>query len=121
MSITSFDKKDLKNLKRYVYVPWPQVQDYQEFDDYDEHVVEDMEDDGACIEEDWLYEHTPDHEGCSYQELADWGNEFDKYFDIDLLDADESVTEARNQFLREMESGEVSSIEEFAEKYRLDN
>lgn len=123
MSVTRFDKKDLKNLTRYVYVPYPQVQNYQEFDDYDEHVVEDIEDDGACIEEEWLYEHTPDHEECSYQELADWGNEFDEYFDLEGLQDDEiddSIREARLQFLSEMESDEVSSIGEFAEKYKLD-
>ena len=33
---------------------------------------------------------------------------------------DDSTNEARVQFLSEMESGEVSSIDEFAEKYRLD-
>jgi glutathione peroxidase-family protein len=70
--ITTFDKKDLKNLTRYVYVPWPQVQEYQEFDDYDEHSIADIGDSGACIEEDWLYEHTPDHEGCSYEEIAEF-------------------------------------------------
>lgn len=53
-----------------------------------------------------------DRDGFSYNELADCGNEFDKYFNIDLLDADESVTEERNQFLNEMESCEVSYIDE---------
>lgn len=120
MSITSFDKKDLKNLKRYVYVPWPQVQDYMEYDDYDDHSISDLEDEGACIEEDWLYEHTPDHEGCSYGELVEWGEMFDKEFNInDGDEVDEIYMEAKNQFLMEMESGEVSSVEEFCNKYGL--
>ena len=46
------------------------------------------------------------------------GNEFDKYFDLEgLMDdgIDDSTHEARIHFLSEMESGEVSSIDEFAE------
>ena len=75
-------------------------------------------DDGARIEENWLYEHTPDHEECFYQELVYWENEFDKYFDLEgLMDdgIDDSTHKARIHFLSEMESGEVSSIDEFAE------
>ena len=121
--ITTFDKKDLKNLTRYVYVPWPHVQNYRELDDYGDHSISDIMDDGACIEEDWLYEHTPDHEGCSYEEVALWGNAFDNHFDLEGLqddDIDDSIREARLQFISEMESGEVCSIEEFCKKYNLD-
>ena len=120
--ITTFDKKDLKNLTRYVYVPWPQVQEYQEFDDYDEHSIADIGDSGACIEEDWLYEHTPDHEGCSYEEIAEWERIFNEHFDVYELEDDEihdSIVEGRTQFVSEMESGEVCSIEEFCKKYNL--
>ena len=116
------DKKDLKDLPRYIYVSWPLVQAYQDYEDYEDHAISDLEFSGACIEEQWLIDHSPDHEGSSYQELADWGNEFDRYFNVERdyeEGVDESLDEARGQYLRERETGEVSSIEEFVEKYRL--
>jgi hypothetical protein len=120
--MVQLDKNDLKTLPRYVYVQWPFVQDYQDYEDFEDHSICDPDFNGACIEERWLIDHTPDHEGCSYQELADWGDEFDKYFNVERdyeEGVDESLDEARGQYLHERETGEVSSIEEFAEKYRL--
>lgn len=120
--ITTFDKKNLKNLTRYVYVPWPEVQEYQKFDDYNDYAIEDIKGNGACIEEDWLYEHTPNHEGCSYEEIALWESVFDNHFNLEGLQDDEiseTTNEARLQFISEMESGEVCSIEEFCKKYNL--
>jgi hypothetical protein len=52
------NRTELDSLQRYVYVPYPQVQHYQMYDDYTEHSIPDVNGDGVCIEEEWLYEHT---------------------------------------------------------------
>lgn len=127
MKYNRLDKKELDKCTRHIYVPWPYVQDYQQYDDYEDHSVPDFDSadgGGAFIEEDWLYDHTPDNEKSSCKDLRKWENEFDKYFDISDLEDDEIVPpiwEAKHQFILEMQSGEVSSVEEFVRKYNLDN
>ena len=120
MEITNFDKRDLKNLQRYLYVPFPQVHQYEELEGFDDHSVEDIESNGAFVEEEWIYGNTPDREGCSYDELSEWGAVFNEYFDVSPLMEDEFVQDARQAFIEEMESGNVSCIHEFVAKYGLD-
>ena len=117
------DLKSIREIPLYAFLQDPLWEQYKELDGYDEHSSNSVSGDGVFIELEWLVENTPEHEGCSTDDIAKWSKEFDEWLGPNPVDTKEeyieAYTECLDHFLKEMETGEVSGIVEFIEKYNL--
>jgi hypothetical protein len=117
------DLKSIREVPLYAFLQDPLWEQYKDTEGYGDHSSDSVSGDGVFIELEWLVENTPEHEGCSTDDIANWSKEFDEWLGPKPTDTKEeyieAYTECLDHFLKEMETGEVSGIVEFIEKYNL--
>lgn len=117
------DLKSIREIPLYAFLKDPLWEQYKDIEGYDEHSSNSVSGEGVFIELEWIVDNTHEHEGCSTDDIANWSREFDEWLGPKPVETKEeyieAYTECLDRFLKEMETGKVSGIVEFIEKYNL--